>query len=204
MNNINNLFFELIQVALGVRICLSQTPNDMEWKALYNMAKKQSLVGVCFAGVQRLQTQQQEPPEMLYLTWMGMAAKIQQRNEIVNRQCVEVQKMIEKEGFRTFIMKGQGTQPFTGLRTILQLRSGTKTKTCACCAKVVTLTSIWRAVLSRCMRLCSVLVRPRRLMSWRFIIIVCPILRLRFTTVLSLCAIRSRTENFSDSLQMKV
>ena len=129
MNNINNLFFELIQVALGVRICLSQTPNDMEWKALYNMAKKQSLVGVCFAGVQRLQTQQQEPPEMLYLTWMGMAAKIQQRNEIVNRQCVEVQKMIEKEGFRTFIMKGQGTQPFTGLRTILQLRSGTKTKT---------------------------------------------------------------------------
>lgn len=37
-----------------------------------------------------------------------MAAKIQQRNEVVNAQCVEVQQMIEKDGFRTFIMKGQG------------------------------------------------------------------------------------------------
>ena len=46
--------------------------------------------------------------ELQYLTWMGMAAKIQQRNEVVNKQCVEVQQMIEKEGFRTFIMKGQG------------------------------------------------------------------------------------------------
>lgn len=46
------------------------------------MAKKQSLVGVCFAAVQRL-PEVERPPEMLYLTWMGMAAKIQQRNEVV-------------------------------------------------------------------------------------------------------------------------
>lgn len=45
---------------------------------------------------------------MIYLTWMGMAAKIQQRNEAVNAHCVEVQQMVEKEGFHTFIMKGQG------------------------------------------------------------------------------------------------
>ena len=63
-------FFELIQVAIGTRICLSQTPSADEWGELYAMAKKQSLVGVCFAGVQRLQQQRQEPPEMLYLTWM--------------------------------------------------------------------------------------------------------------------------------------
>lgn len=79
-------FFELIQVALGVRHCLSHTPSADEWGELYNIAKKQSLVGICFAGVQKLVNQQQEPPEMLYLTWMGMAAKIQQRNEVVNRQ----------------------------------------------------------------------------------------------------------------------
>ena len=34
---------------------------------------------------------------MLYLQWMGMAAKIQQRNEVVNRQCVEVLKRIEAD-----------------------------------------------------------------------------------------------------------
>ena len=87
---IEQLFFELIRVAIGSQYMLSRPPSGEEWKALYAMAKKQSLVGVCFAGVQKLQTQRQEPPEMLYLTWMGMAAKIQQRNEVVNRQCVEL------------------------------------------------------------------------------------------------------------------
>ena len=45
-------------------------------------------------------------PEMLYLTWMGMAAKIQQRNETFNRQCVELQKRLSADGFRNYIMKG--------------------------------------------------------------------------------------------------
>ena len=51
---IETLFFELIQVALGSQICHSHSPNTREWGQLYEMAKKQSLVGVCFAGVQKL------------------------------------------------------------------------------------------------------------------------------------------------------
>lgn len=39
------LFFELVQVALGVRPCLSHSPSVQEWDELYAMAKKQSLVG---------------------------------------------------------------------------------------------------------------------------------------------------------------
>lgn len=106
--NIDNLFFELIRVSIEVSGCLSKTPTSEEWKALYEIAKKQSLVGVCFAGVQRLQVQRQEPPEMLYLTWMGMAAKIQQRNEVVNQQCAELQAKLSADGFRSCILKGQG------------------------------------------------------------------------------------------------
>ena len=108
MKDINTLFFELIQVAIGTRICLSHTPSADEWGELYAMAKKQSIVGVCFAGVHRLQTQMQCPEEMLYLTWMGMAAKIQQRNEVVNRQCVELQAKLSADGFKSCILKGQG------------------------------------------------------------------------------------------------
>ena len=108
MDIIIKIFSELIQVAIGTRICLSHTPSADEWGELYAMAKKQSLVGVCFAGVQKLQTQRQEPPEMLYLTWMGMAAKIQQRNELVNRQCVELGERLKSEGYSYCILKGQG------------------------------------------------------------------------------------------------
>ena len=106
--NIENLFYQLLRMALGRQVCLPHTPNEQEWKALYELAKKQSLIGVCFAGVLKLQTQRQEPPEMTYLTWMGMAAKIQQRNEVVSRQCVELQGQLAADGVRSCVLKGQG------------------------------------------------------------------------------------------------
>ena len=114
------LFFELIQVALGKLICLSRTPSEDEWKELYEMAKKQSLVGVCFAGVQKLALQEQAPEEMLYLTWMGMAAKIQQRNEVVNQQCVELQERLMGMGYRSCIIKGQSNHPAYGSLAMLR------------------------------------------------------------------------------------
>ena len=101
-------------MSLGTRICLSHMPSVDEWGELYAMAKKQSLIGVCFAGVQKLVNQQQEPPEMLYLTWMGMAAKIQQRYEVVNRQCVELQARLAADGLRSCILKVQSNYPFYG------------------------------------------------------------------------------------------
>lgn len=114
---IEQLFFELIRFALGNVDSLSHIPKPKEWKMLYDMAKKQSLVGICFAGVQKTLSDSplkgEDPSvigmsEMLYLTWMGMAAKIQQRNEVVNEQCVELQRMLYKEGFDSLILKGQG------------------------------------------------------------------------------------------------
>lgn len=107
----NELFFELIRVAIGTQNTISRPPSKVEWAGLYVMSKKQSLVGICFSAVQKL-IQNQEPitqnlDEVQYLTWMGMAAKIQQRNEVVNRQCVELQKRLSKEGLRSCILKGQ-------------------------------------------------------------------------------------------------
>lgn len=118
---IEQLFFELIRVAIGTQDTLTQPPSAKDWNALYNMAKKQSLVGVCFAALQRIVEHKQEPPEMLYLTWLGMAAKIQQRNEIVNRQCVELQAKLSADGLQSCILKGQGvaqlySEPLRGLR----------------------------------------------------------------------------------------
>lgn len=113
--NIEELFFELLRVAIGNQVFLSHTPCADEWGELYAMAKKQSLVGVCFAGVQRLQSQRQAPNswgneqgELLYLQWMGMAAKIQQKNEVLNAQCVTLQAQLTSEGMHSCILNGQG------------------------------------------------------------------------------------------------
>lgn len=121
-----DLFFELIRIAIGTQERLSRTPSAKEWKRLFKMAERQRLLGVCFYGVKKVaspdygdEASPQPSPEgkgeskisipgELYDYWLGTAALIQQQNQKVNRQCVEVQEKIEKEGFRTYIMKGQG------------------------------------------------------------------------------------------------
>lgn len=121
----NELFFELIRVALGNANRLSHIPKPDEWQTLYDMAKKQSLVGICFAGLHKAYPQpspregekslplggdleEASIPELLYLTWMGMAAKIQQRNEVVNKRCLELQKILSKDEIPNCVLKGQG------------------------------------------------------------------------------------------------
>ena len=73
--NIEQLFFELLRVSIGMSGCLSKTPTNEEWKALYDMAKKQTLVGVCFAGVHKLVEQRQELEKMLYLASVNVMKK---------------------------------------------------------------------------------------------------------------------------------
>ena len=51
------LFFELIQVALGYRKLLSATPSAEEWKGIFALARMQTLVGVCFYGTQKIKVQ---------------------------------------------------------------------------------------------------------------------------------------------------
>ena len=118
------LFFALIRVSIGRQERLSHTPTEMEWRELYALAEKQALIGVCFTGVQRLQKLGYDIPMDLNMKWLGMAAKIQQRNELMNRRCVEVQRMLAKEGMRMSILKGQGVARYYKLKDeSLELRA---------------------------------------------------------------------------------
>ena len=116
----NELFFELIRVAIGTQDTLSRFPSEREWGKLYKMAEKQSLLGVCFVALQNLRASADDGfgrlgvGEMLYFKWMGVAAKIQQRNEAVNQRCVELQTKLSSDGFRSFIMKGQSVATLYG------------------------------------------------------------------------------------------
>ena len=122
----NSLFFQLIRVSIGTQSSISRLPSASEWGKLYNMAEKQSLLGVCFEGLQNLGADGEEGfarigiSEDLYFQWVGMAAQIQQRNEEVNRQCVELQARLATDGFRSYIMKGQGNAALYGSLSTLR------------------------------------------------------------------------------------
>lgn len=109
-----SLFFELLQVAVGERKCLSHTPTAEEWQELYNMAEKHTVVGVCFSAVKRLECQGQIPPPELYMQWIAMTAIIQQRNEVMNRRCKDLQEQFRREGFLSCILKGQDYTRYYG------------------------------------------------------------------------------------------
>ena len=108
-----NIFFELIQVAIGHRKSLSRVLSTAEWNALYGMAVKQAVAGVCFYGIQRLPKEQQ-PPKGLLLQWFALAEQIKQRNRLVNARACELQKLLEDDGLRACVLKGQGVARLYG------------------------------------------------------------------------------------------
>ncbi len=114
----HNLFYELIQVSLGTRLKLSENPTADDWSRLYKLAQKQTILGICFNGVNQICTrspeQATELPKDLRLRWVGMAVNIQSRNEWMNQKCVEVYEQLRAAGFHSCIIKGQGVASLYG------------------------------------------------------------------------------------------
>ena len=119
----NELFFELIRVAIGTQERLSRTPSAKEWKRLFKMAERQRLLGICFYGVKKIASPLPSPegkgesfydgenrvgiPEELYDYWLGTAALIQQQNQRMNKYTEETVKLFRENGFPCCVMKGQ-------------------------------------------------------------------------------------------------
>ena len=111
-----DLFFELIQVAIGRKNSLSYTPTAKEWEKLYRVAESQAILGICFAGVKRLQETGYSVPAPLFMQWLAMAAKIQQRNGDMDQKTAEVWGLLNKAGLKCAVLKGQGVADIYGIR----------------------------------------------------------------------------------------
>ena len=102
------LEFEFIQVAMGLRERLSTIPSVHEWQVLFEFCKRQSLLGIGFAAVEKLHEVGVECPADIRLQWYGYALKIERMNEKLNMQCGEITKQYEHDGLQCCILKGQG------------------------------------------------------------------------------------------------
>lgn len=107
------LFFELIRISIGKQEAFSRAPSIKEWEELYLMAERQTVLGICFKAVKAMEV---SVPQPVYMRWLAMAAKIQQRNEEMNRKCTEVYEAICREGFECAVLKGQGMARYYKLR----------------------------------------------------------------------------------------
>ena len=113
------MLFELLQIAVGRRDRLPHTPTMEEWRSLFADSQKQSVVGIAFAGVERL-PKEQWPPQALLFEWIGAAERIKQKNAMLDRQCVKLQKRFAEAGIKTSILKGQGVARYYDISSLRQ------------------------------------------------------------------------------------
>ena len=81
------------------------TPTADEWVTLYQMAWKQSLTGVVYPAVARLDKAQ--PPMELALEWLNDAETIRGQNQLLNREAARLTRLFADEGRKTAVLKGQ-------------------------------------------------------------------------------------------------
>lgn len=109
MTEADIIFFELIQIALGNHKTLSRTPTEVEWKAIFANAQKQAIVGLAFDALEGLVNNGMQISKALLLEWIGINERIKQRNILVNQRCKELEKLFVDGGYKSCILKGQGS-----------------------------------------------------------------------------------------------
>lgn len=113
------LFFELLRVGIGTQSALSRCLTADEWQGVFEMARKQSVVGVAYAGVCRL-PETMRPEEELMMMWTGLATKIQEKNLQMNRAAQKVADNFRTEGFISSVLKGQAIASLYGPLALLR------------------------------------------------------------------------------------
>lgn len=101
----NSLFFNLLKVTTNREERLPRIPSAEEWAQIYDTAKRQSLLGVCFSAVVRL-PEEQRPAKKLLLRWHALANRISERNKIVGQRAVELSELLLREGYLSCVLKG--------------------------------------------------------------------------------------------------
>ena len=113
MIEIYDKFFQLLRLTIGSSTDIPLIQKE-EWKSIYEIAQKQSLMGVIFDGIQKMSDATKatgDSMEMdinLLMNWMGICRQIEKRNHQLDEAVGKVTAWFEKKGFRSCILKGQG------------------------------------------------------------------------------------------------
>ena len=101
------IFFDFLRFCIGSAKEIPDSLKEVDWKEIYAIAKKQTLLGVLFHGIQRL-PKELAPEQKLLMQWMVMAEMIRKQNIRLFQDSVKVCKNFENKGFANYILKGQG------------------------------------------------------------------------------------------------
>ena len=102
------IFFDFLRFYIGSADEIPSSLKEADWKELYAIAKRQCLVGVLFDGIKKLPAEQVGMKKGLLLQWMAESQMLEKANVRLNDAAIQVSEWLQKKGFRTCILKGQG------------------------------------------------------------------------------------------------
>ena len=115
----------MLRLAIGSSDIIPRIGSG-EWSAIYEIAQKQSLLGVVFDGIQKMSDiakikgEAMELDVDLLMTWMGKCKQIEKRNHQLDEAVCKVTAWFQKKGFCSCLLKGQGNAlmyPYPNHRT---------------------------------------------------------------------------------------
>lgn len=104
-------FFLILQSAIGVNVRLSHCLSHDEWEEMFDLAKKQALLGLAFEGVKKL-PKEQWPQGDIVLKWTMATEQVKRQNLQTTNVCLRLNDIFAKEGFDTCILKGQANHVY--------------------------------------------------------------------------------------------
>ncbi len=100
-------FRKLLLISLGRADSFEKTPTHRDWLMMFDMAKKQTLLGVLMEGIERLPLEQR-PPDSIYNNWCDLTDKISQIYRLHERRTQELSGILERLHLHGCILKGTG------------------------------------------------------------------------------------------------
>ena len=100
--------FELLRLALdttGKLQGLEEAPSEEDWKAVYKLAKRQSVLGVAFSGIKKL-PEDFRPERKMLLRWSLDAEGTAGMNALINQEAARLTQVFDGAGRKNAVLKG--------------------------------------------------------------------------------------------------
>ena len=101
--------FELLRLGLYTNnkgLDFSTASSSEIWLDVYALAKKQSVLGIAFAGIEKL-PKESRPPVQLLLSWATEVEAIRGMNGLMNKEAARLTRLFTDAGRKNAILKGQ-------------------------------------------------------------------------------------------------
>lgn len=113
--NTRKAFLELLKAGLfPVNDSLFTVNGSVDWKAVYQLAEQQGVIGLVAAGIEAVQGEWLKVhgtplvPQTVALQFIGFTLQIEQRNKAMDQFIAELVEKMRAEDIYTILVKGQG------------------------------------------------------------------------------------------------